>query len=198
MGLIPFRMHRIGLLGAPGLPYLGSFPETDVRLCPVDALGRRGVVFRSLEASRLLPVLAARWAARLPYVWSRMRVEREGDLVRCTSARRWPHATSSRVAVRVGDRLLAHDPLGTFRTARWGLHRPGRRGPVHWPDEHAQRPLHRAELVEFDEQLLAAAGCPAVPGHPTACCSPPGSPCGSDPRRPGRAAPRMIHSPGDR
>src|SRR3954453_14226414 len=76
VGLIPFRMRRIGLLGAPGLPYLGSFAETNVRLYSVDDAGRRGVVFRSLEADRLLPVLAARWIARLPYLWSRMRIER--------------------------------------------------------------------------------------------------------------------------
>ena len=36
----------------------------------VDADGRRGIVFRSLDASRLLPVLVARWLARLPYQWS--------------------------------------------------------------------------------------------------------------------------------
>src|ERR1019366_302688 len=67
VGLVAFRMHRIGWLGLPGLPYLGSFPETNVRLYSVGPDGRRGVVFRSLEASRLVPVLAARWGfATLP------------------------------------------------------------------------------------------------------------------------------------
>ena len=92
VGLIPFRMRRIGLLGAPGLPWLGSFAETNVRLYSVDARGRRGVVFRSLEADRLLPVLAARWVARLPYVWARMRVDRTGNQLTYTSVRRWPRS----------------------------------------------------------------------------------------------------------
>jgi uncharacterized protein len=164
VGLIPFRMQRIGLLGAPGLPHLGSFPETNVRLYSVDALGRRGVVFRSLEASRLLTVLTARWVARLPYTWARMRVERTGDRVRYTSSRRWPgpRGASSRVAVRIGGQLPADDPLGRFLTARWGLHRPGRRGPVYWPNEHAEWPLHRAELLELDETLTVAAGLPEL------------------------------------
>ena len=60
VGLIPFRMRRIGVLGAPGLPWAGSFAETNVRLYSTDDAGRRGVVFRSLDADRLLP---AGWPA---------------------------------------------------------------------------------------------------------------------------------------
>ncbi|MBA3489783.1 MAG: DUF2071 domain-containing protein, partial [Longispora sp.] len=75
VGLVAFRMHRIGWLNLPGLPYLGTFPEINVRLYSVDEHGRRGVVFRSLEASRLLPVLTARWAFRLPYYWAKMSMQ---------------------------------------------------------------------------------------------------------------------------
>jgi uncharacterized protein YqjF (DUF2071 family) len=176
VGLIPFRMHRIGLLGAPGLPYLGSFAETNVRLYSVDERGRRGVVFRSLEADRLLPVLAARWVARLPYLWARMTVRRNGDELTYTSARRWPGpvGVGARITVRVGERLTAPDPLATFLTARWGLHRPGARGPVYWPNEHPEWPVHRAELRELDESLLAAAGLPGVTGRPDSVFFSPG------------------------
>lgn len=55
VGLVAFRMHRVGWLRLPGVPYLGTFPETNVRLYTVDALGRRGVVFRSLDASASYP-----------------------------------------------------------------------------------------------------------------------------------------------
>lgn len=55
VGLVAFRMHRIGWFRLPGIPYLGTFPETNVRLYSRDAHGRRGVVFRSLDASRLIP-----------------------------------------------------------------------------------------------------------------------------------------------
>src|SRR4051794_39030429 len=75
-GLIGFRMEKVGLFGGPGLPYLGTFCETNVRLYSVDAQGRRAVVFRSLEAERLLPVLTARATLRLPYMWARMRLTR--------------------------------------------------------------------------------------------------------------------------
>jgi uncharacterized protein len=185
VGLIPFRMRRIGLLRAPGLPYLGSFAETNVRLYSVDERGRRGVVFRSLEADRLLPVLAARWVARLPYVWARMRVERAGNQLTYTSSRRWPRpgsrrdgprlpAPASRVVVRVGEPLAGPDPLARFLTARWGLHRPGRGGPVYWPNDHPEWRLHRAELLRLEETLLAAAGVPGVPGAPDSVLFSPG------------------------
>ena len=176
VGLIPFRMRRIGVLGAPGLPYLGSFAETNVRLYSVDEHGRRGVVFRSLEADRLLPVLAARWVARLPYLWARMTVRRDDDRLTYTSSRRWPGppGAGSHITVRVGERLTTPDPLAVFLTARWGLHRPGAHGPVFWPNEHPEWPLHRAELLELHESLLAAAGLPGVSGRPASVLFSPG------------------------
>ena len=161
VGLVPFRMRRIGLLGTPGLPWLGSFLETNVRLYSVDEQGRRGVVFASLDADRLLPVLAARWVAGLPYLFSRMRFARAGDVVTYSSRRRRPGPRGARadVAVRVGERLTATPPLARFLTARWGLHQADRRGrTVYWPNEHPEWPLHAASLVALDEDVTAAAG----------------------------------------
>ncbi len=190
LGLIPFRMQRIGLFGTPGIPYLGSFAETNVRLYSVDDEGRRGIVFRSLDAERLVPVLAARWAARLPYAWSRMSVHRAGDVLTYTSRRRWPARTAhSRVTIRVGARLAGPDPLARFLTCRWGLHRPGRHGPAYWPNEHAEWPLHRAELLDLDESLTAAAGLGGVAGPPDSVLFSPGVDVRFGPvLRPGRAS----------
>jgi uncharacterized protein YqjF (DUF2071 family) len=176
VGLIPFRMRRIGLLGAPGLPYLGSFAETNVRLYSVDDRGRRGVVFRSLEADRLLPVLAARWVARLPYQWSRMRVERNGDLCTYRSSRRWPgpRGAGGAISVRVGAPPASPDPLAGFLTSRWGLHQAIGGRLVYWPNEHPVWPLHAAELVRLDDDLVATAGLPAVDGPPQSVLFSPG------------------------
>src|ERR1035437_536768 len=105
VGLVAFRMHRIEWLGLPGLPYLGSFPETNVRLYSVGPDGRRGVVFRSLEASRLVPVLAARWGFRLPSVWARPAVPRDAGPRTSPSRGRWPGPpwAAGRLPVRVGE-----------------------------------------------------------------------------------------------
>jgi uncharacterized protein YqjF (DUF2071 family) len=179
VGLIPFRMRRIGLFGAPGLPYVGSFLETNVRLYSVDGQGRRGVVFRSLEADRLLPVLAARWVAGLPYVFSSMRFAQADDVVTYTSRRRWPGPRGARsaIAVRVGERLAGPDPLAAFLTGRWGLHQTSRLDTgrtVYWPNEHPAWPLHAAELLALDEDLVAAAGLPGVSGPPDSVLFSPG------------------------
>jgi uncharacterized protein YqjF (DUF2071 family) len=191
VGLVPFRMRRIGLLGSPGLPWVGSFPETNVRLYSVDAGGRRGVVFRSLDANRLLPVLVARWIAGLPYAYARMRVDGAGagpgDLVRYTARRRWPGRRELRgdVAVRVGPRILDPGPLARFLTSRWGLHQPGRRGEtVYWPNEHDEWPLHEADVVDLREDLVAAAGL-SVRGAPDSVLFSPGVDVRFGPRIPG-------------
>lgn len=171
VGLVPFRMERIGLYGTPGLPYLGSFAETNVRLYSVDAAGRRGVVFLSLDASRLATVVVARTVPRLPYLWARMRaVPGPGGTWRYTSSRRWPgpRGAGCRVAVRVGAPLEEPGPLEHFLTARWGLHSSVRGRTAYWPNEHPAWPLHTAELLELEEDLVAAAGLPGVTGVPPA------------------------------
>lgn len=178
VGLIAFRMHRIGWLGLPGLPYLGSFPETNVRLYSVGPDGRRGVVFRSLEASRLLPVLVARGGFRLPYTWAKMRVQRDGDVFEYVSRRRWPapRGAYARISIRVGEPIAEPTPLEHFVTARWGLHNDWLGQSMFLPNAHPRWGLRRAELLRCDEDLVAAAGLPAPVGPPVSVLYSPGVP----------------------
>jgi uncharacterized protein YqjF (DUF2071 family) len=177
VGLIAFRMHRIGWLSLPGLPYLGSFPETNVRLYSVDAAGRRGVVFRSLEASRLLPVATARTAFRLPYRWARMSIDRTGDVFDYTSRRR-DFGPSGRVTsalrVRVGEEIPEPSGLEHFLTARWRLHFSLLGRTVHMPNEHPRWPLRQATLLHCAEGLVEAAGLSAPEGEPVSVLFSPG------------------------
>ncbi|MCI3271446.1 YqjF family protein [Streptomyces cylindrosporus] len=178
VGLVAFRMHRVGWLRLPGVPYLGTFPETNVRLYSVDEQGRRGVVFRSLDASRLIPVAVGRLGFGMPYLWSRMSVRTDGDTVTYTSSRRWPgpRGAHSRIAVKVGERVARPTELEHFLTARWGMHGMffGRR--LYLPNAHPRWSLHRAELLECDEDLVAAAGLPAPSGAPVSVLYSPGVP----------------------
>lgn len=162
VGLVPFRMVGVGPGRGPGVPYLGTFCETNVRLYSVDRAGRRGVVFVSLDAARLLPVLTGRLAVRLPYLWAAMRIRRNGDVLSYTSRRRGraTRAAGNRTVVRIGEPIARPGPLEHFLTARWGLH-VGIRGRTRYlPNEHPQWPLHRAELLDFDDDLLSAGGLP--------------------------------------
>jgi uncharacterized protein YqjF (DUF2071 family) len=178
VGLVAFRMHRIGWLGLPGLPYLGTFPETNVRLYSVDGQGRRGVVFRSLDASRLLPVLVARSAFRLPYVWSSMGVRRSGSTVSYVSRRRLfdgPGAVCD-LEVAIGEPLSEPSYLEHFLTARWGLHCTLRGRLAYLPNAHPRWPLHRARVLSLREDLVAHAGLPAPTGDPVSVLWSPGVP----------------------
>lgn len=178
VGLIAFRMYRVGWLGLPGLPYLGSFPETNVRLYSAGPDGRRGVVFLSLDAARLVPVLAGRAAFRLPYQWSAMRVRRDGDVVSYASRRRWP-GTPARLsmAVRVGERIGQISNLERFLTARWGLHAAWYGGVLRYlPNQHPPWPLYQAALLRLEESLIAAAGLPPPAGAPVSVLYSPGVP----------------------
>lgn len=160
VGLIPFRMQHLGIWAGPALPYVGSFLETNVRLYSVDGSGRRGVVFVSLDASRLASVVAARWGPRLPYMWSRMDYRRSGTRISYATRRRWPgpRGASSQLAVRVGG-ALEPGPLEHFLTARWGLHLSDRRGRTrYWPNAHDAWPLRTAVVEEVRDELLAVAG----------------------------------------
>jgi uncharacterized protein YqjF (DUF2071 family) len=168
VGLIPFRMRGAGFGEGRPLPYLGSFAEMNVRLYAVDAQGRRGVVFGSLECERLAFVLGARLALGLNYAWSRMRVQQRTDVFTYSSRRRWPgpRGARSRVVVRVSPEVVRADPLADFLTARWALHTRAWGAMRYLPNTHPRWPLQRAELLELDDELLAAAGLPALAATP--------------------------------
>ncbi|HYP45066.1 MAG TPA: DUF2071 domain-containing protein [Propionibacteriaceae bacterium] len=164
VGLVPFRLTGAALGTGPPLPYVGSFPETNVRLYSVDAAGRRGVVFCSLEAARLPFVLGARVALGLNYTWARMRIRRHGDVITYTSRRRWPGPAGAhnRLVARVGAEVVSDEPLANFLTARWGLHTRRLGRTLYLPNTHDSWPLLRAEVLELDDDLLEVAGFPGV------------------------------------
>jgi uncharacterized protein YqjF (DUF2071 family) len=122
VGLIAFWMARFTLVPGPPLPYIGDFPEINVRLYTVDDDGRRGVLFRSLEASRALTVLGARTVMNVPYEWARMSLRRSDDVLEYRSTRLTGTRPSTRIVVRPSTEPVVGDPQADFLTARWGMH----------------------------------------------------------------------------
>lgn len=173
VGLIPFVLADTRFPPLPALHRLGTFVEVNVRLYARDDLGRRGVVFRTLEAGRLLPVIAARAAFGLPYHWARAsvvrRVDGAGLELEFRSRRRGPHGPSTRIRARLGEPVPTDAPdaeLAAFLTARWGYHEQ-HLGRTMWArNTHAPWPLLRAELLELDDELLAASGFPELASRP--------------------------------
>jgi uncharacterized protein len=158
VGLVPFTMRHTAVGTAVPLPYFGTFHETNVRLYSIDAAGRRGVLFLSLETARLAVVPVIRAAMGVPYTWARMRVTRSADQICYESTRRWPRrGLRSRMTVRIGAEVVATD-LEVWLTARWGAH-TRKAGRTWWmPNEHVAWPLRSAEILELDDELVAAAG----------------------------------------
>jgi uncharacterized protein YqjF (DUF2071 family) len=165
VGLIPFEMRATSVLGSPAIPYFGSFTEINVRLYGVDHDGRRGVVFRSLEASRLAAVVAANLGFSLPYRWASARSSSSSGRLTYSSRRMSRLHPSTRVSVTSGTAPVTADPLSDFLTARWLLFvsRAGR--TIALPNEHAPWALFEAELEELDDELVAAAGIRSVAGR---------------------------------
>lgn len=161
VGLIPFRMRRAGLGEGHPLPWLGSFLEWNVRLYSVDDEGRHGVVFRSLDATRLPVVLAASLAG-VPYRWARIRARRTADDEIDWRLRRIgrPNVTSQ-LRLRVGE-PVEPTPLELFLVSRWGMHSAVRGRPVWVPNAHGHWPLYAAEVTHLADTLVAAAGVPTA------------------------------------
>jgi len=173
VGLVAFRMERIRLRRGPAVPYVGTFPETNVRTYVRGPDGSPGVWFDSLDVTRLIPVLVARSTYRLPYMWSDMDITLGADTVAYTTRRRWPGArgATSTLVVRPGDPIEDPSPLERFLTARWGLFSKFGNRTVYAPVDHPAWPLQTAELVELDDELVRVAGYPAPSGRPVLHCS---------------------------
>ena len=165
VGLIPFVLDRARIFGSPPIPYFGAFVEINVRLYAVDSQGRRGVVFVSLEASRLAAVLAARTIFSIPYVWAATTLVRRSGTHEYSSRRHRGGHETSRLVGKPSTRVIVADPLADFLTARWALFTEHRGKTILLPNEHEPWPLYEAELLKLDDELLAAAGFPGLSGR---------------------------------
>lgn len=176
VGLVFFRMEDLALGRTPPLPYLGSFDEVNVRLYSRDALGRRGVVFRSLDCDRLLPVLAARAGFGLPYRWARTsRRWYDSRLLYRTRRRGHPAQAGGRVWLDVGRKTVPPGPLEAFLTWRWGLHAGFLGRSYYLPNTHTAWEFRRCSLLGWETSLVEAAGLGPPLGNPVSVLFSPGA-----------------------
>lgn len=163
VGLIAFQMSRSSFFGGPPVPWLGNFPEVNVRLYSVDRNGRRGVVFLSLEASHLLPVLCARAAFGLKYQWASMKIERTPRSLSYVTRRHGNREARSHLTVEPqsgGIETLSKkdQQIAYALTARWAFHQRHLGRTLYCRNFHEPWPLQTARLISLDDQLLAVAG----------------------------------------
>ena len=167
VGLVAFEMVDVRLPGTPALPGFSTFPETNVRTYVRDSSGRDGLWFFTLEAARLVTVLA-RPIIGIAYAWADMAVRRRDTEVRYVSRRRFPpnamaHAT---LGVRYERPIPPADqtPFDHYLTGRWQAFSTQRDRLFATPVEHESWPLHTASTTVLEDGLVPACGLP-VPVH---------------------------------
>ncbi|MEZ5227128.1 MAG: DUF2071 domain-containing protein [Acidimicrobiales bacterium] len=112
------------------------------------------------RASDPLAVVTARATYGLPYFWADMSIERSGTKITTNRDADAPdRGARHRSVVRAGASIPSAEvsEVEHFLTARWGLFSQWRGRLVYAPVEHDPWPLHRAELLELDDELLAVA-----------------------------------------
>jgi hypothetical protein len=176
VGVVPFTMRDVSPWWAPSVPGISNFHELNVRTY-VHLRGEQpGVWFFSLDAAASIAVIAARTGWHLPYYRASMELTMDGDDVHYTSRRLWPGPKPAEFEARyrIGESIGEAVP-GTFEhflAERYLLFAdPGdglQMGQVH----HRPYPLHRAEVLEVTESVVAAAGLPATSGAPHVLYSP--------------------------
>jgi len=175
VALVPFNMRHLRVRYLPPIPTTANFAEINVRTYVISQ-GRPAVWFFSLDTPQLLPTAVARTAFKLPYCYAKAKVNLSGTgpgaVLTSSVERRWPTQGRSSIAVRVGQPLTP-GPLEDFLTARWGLVSASRGNKLWYgPVEHEPWPLHSAELLHLDDNLITAAGLPAPIGEPHLMFSP--------------------------
>ena len=94
LGIVPFMMSRVKVGWLPVVPWICAFPETNLRTYVIDEAGDPGVWFYSLEAARVVPVMAARMFWHLNYRWAKMSINKTNNKIEYRGDRMAkPHAS---------------------------------------------------------------------------------------------------------
>jgi uncharacterized protein len=159
VGVVPFRMEGVMRRPFPDVPGLSAFPELNVRLY-VEAEGRPGVWFLSLDATNPLAVWAARRFFHLPYHRAHMSLTERAGWYEYESHRRSAEASFRAryrpLGAQYESRAGTLEHWLTERYCLYALSPTGQllRNEVH----HVPWPLYRAEAELMENTMLKAAG----------------------------------------
>lgn len=162
LGLVPFFMQRVRPRGLPPLPGLSWFLEFNLRTYVLDAHGRPGVWFYSLDCDLPLAVAVARRWFHLPYEHATMHAAVEGDTCDFTSRRRGSAAPADRftwTAPTRGGQPAAPGSLESFLVERYRLFTARADGtPLTACVRHAPYRLHTPVVSRWSTTVAELAG----------------------------------------
>lgn len=159
--MTPLEMRDVRLPGTPPLPWLSSFPETNLRTYVRGPRGRAGVWFFSLDAASTWITIGARVVIGAPYFRADSHIG-AGDFIRYDGTRRGREGPAYRLEVRPGPPIEPTD-LDVWLTARWRAYTQHAGRLLEVPVRHEAWPLRAATVLALEESLTTAAGLPAPP-----------------------------------
>ena len=176
VGMTPFLLKSLRPPFIPPLPWLSTFPETNLRTYVTNRAGEPGIWFFSLEAARLAAVVGARATYGLPYMWSKMGFNAQDSFIRYAGSRRWPGPAGAgyEVVVETSASITpcALTDFDHYLTARWRLYTMFAGRLAHAEVEHPPWPFASVRLMALRQSLTDAAGLPEPPGEPLVHFSP--------------------------
>jgi uncharacterized protein YqjF (DUF2071 family) len=167
VGLVPFRMAGVTRRPLPSFPQLSSFHELNLRTY-VEADGRPGVWFLSLDADSRLAVLGGRRFYGVPYFHARItQVARDGWFEYSCARRGGGAIFRGRYRPVGGPFIPARGSFGHWAAERYCLYSNAPGGGLARVDvHHAPWPLQEAEVEIRESSMLAAAGIVPAEGRP--------------------------------
>lgn len=168
LGITPFAMAGVRVAGLPEIPGLNSFLELNVRTY-VHYDGMPGVYFFSLDASKIIPTLAARLFYGLPYFKAAMEFSATGPTYQFNSRRYDAHAEFS-ASWNTGRPLgeARFESLEFFLVERYGLFVKINDSICLVRIHHRPWLLEEAMVVHWRSSLASAPGLPESAGRPLA------------------------------
>jgi len=178
VGIVPFAMEGVRPRGLPAVPGLSDFRELNLRTYVVDAHGRPGVWFYSLDAESPVAVWLAKRLFHLPYRLARLAetVHADGHIAY--------HA--ERVGTDVGLDYAYH-PKGGYREAEPGsldfflveryrlfAHDTRQNRLITGKIHHPPYAIQDAEVETYDPRLFQLDGFPTPSNDPGHVCYSPG------------------------
>jgi uncharacterized protein len=169
IGITPFHLEDLRPLMLPPVPGLSEFHECNVRTY-VQHQGRPGIWFFSLDASKLLPALAARFFFMLPYFPSNIRYTQKNGRFSFSLRRNGPPPAELKVSWTTGVRLRDpdKDSLAFFLVERYCAFAVEANTVYKIRIYHPPWILDEASVELRASSLISSLGLPGPAGEPLA------------------------------
>ncbi|HTL17875.1 MAG TPA: DUF2071 domain-containing protein [Patescibacteria group bacterium] len=167
IGVTPFDLSGLRLYPMPPIPGISSFEEINVRTY-VYHQGIPGIYFFSLDASKLLPALAARVFYQLPYYAAHIEFSKSNGEYQFKARRSLSPSIGFSAKWRRGMRLRAPDTesLAFFLVERYCFFTETAGSLSMTRAYHAPWILEEAVMQSCESTLLGALGLPEPSGEP--------------------------------